>query len=132
MAGGAPRRPARFRTYADLVRHFEERYPRQFDDSELWPQFRTWVGYDGRIEVSGEHRAGQRRTGYLGVTSGWRPAFILVARSDSMGSSDVLRKDDEVIARQRADGKYHPISTHDAVRTGPGLQRRRQRRSRRG
>ena len=131
MAGGAPRRPSRFRTYSDLVRHFEAQYPGRFDDSELWPQFRSWVGYDGRIEVSGEHFAGRRRTGYLGVTSGWKPAFMLVAKTNSMGSSDLLGAGDQVIARQLADGKYHPISGHDAMRTGSGLQRRRRRRSKR-
>jgi hypothetical protein len=117
-------RHSSFRNYADLVEYFKRQHGDRFDDSELYSQFRPWVGYRGRIEISGEHFANRRRTGYLGVTSGWRPAFMLVSRSNATGSSDLLRRDDHVIARQLSDGKYHPVSGRGALGWS-GMSRRR-------
>jgi hypothetical protein len=37
------------------------------------------------------------KSGRVGITTGWKPVFILMARSNSTGSSDILREKDEII-----------------------------------
>lgn len=80
------------------------------DRSDLAPQFAGYYESGDRIRVRFSY--GEERTGTVGKTMGWRPAYLLMARSDSTGSSDVLGADDAVIAVKRG-GKYVP--TRQAV-----------------
>lgn len=50
-----------------------------------------------RVEVM-NLRTGHVRRGVVGITTGWRPAFLLIARATSRGSSDVLGPDDVVLS----------------------------------
>ena len=50
-----------------------------------------------RIRVDGP--AGIR-TGTVGMTTGWRPAFLLMHRVTDSGSSDVLGPEDRIVAVQ--------------------------------
>jgi len=63
------------------------------DTSELLEPFRDAFISRQRVEVAG--RFGTRR-GYVGITTGWRPAFILLHNSISVSSGDVLGPDDKI------------------------------------
>lgn len=65
----------------------------KFDTSEIAPEFFRYYGTGIRLEVTGP--SGVRR-GTVGVTSGWRPMFLLMHRKSDIGSSDVLTKEDKV------------------------------------
>lgn len=80
----------------------------RFDPSELAkkfiPHFRSGV----RIKV---RNADHVRTGRVGATTGWKPAFILMHRSNAHGSWDVLSDDDEIIGIQHGH-EYRPAKGH--------------------
>jgi hypothetical protein len=77
----------------------------------LAPQFAAYLGTDQRIRVQTTYPNGETwtRTGTVGVTTGWRPAFLLMRRRTDHGSSDVLRPDDRIIAVQRG-RTYEPVA----------------------
>lgn len=79
----------------------------KFDPSDLFaaPFGRYWETGE-RIRVEGP--AGIR-TGTVGMTTGWRPAFLLMHRSSDLGSWDVLGPNDRVIA-VRHNGRYVNVS----------------------
>jgi hypothetical protein len=79
-----------FDEYLDQKR---AQYGDRFDTSELHSQFIPYFRTGQRIRVqSGEHV----RTGTVGVTTGWKPAFLLIHRSSDHGSADVLSAQDQV------------------------------------
>lgn len=63
-----------------------------------------------RIKVTTTYPDGETftRFGTVGVTTGWRPVFLLMKRSDSVGSSDVLGPDDKVVA-VKTGSHYRPV-----------------------
>jgi hypothetical protein len=71
----------------------------RFDASNLAPQFIPYFESQQRIEV--EFRRGPHvlyyGRGRVGVTTGWKPVFILMPRIDSIGSSEVLGDDDKIV-----------------------------------
>ena len=54
-----------------------------------WSGRKSWD--DDPIEVSGT----------VGRTGGWKPSYMLLRRSDSMGSSDLVGADDKIVAVQK-------------------------------
>ena len=75
--------------YEDLISRGERRHGDMFDPSDLSEQFKPWYGTDVRLKV--ETPWGDIQTGTVGVTTGWRPVFILMARSSDHGSSSLVR-----------------------------------------
>lgn len=73
------------------------------------PYFRTGT----RIKVTTTHPDGETyvRTGTVGVTSGWRPVFLLMHRSSDHGSSDVLRASDRITGIQTGRHGYRRLVT---------------------
>lgn len=84
------------RSYADYIRTAKQRHGDKFDDSSLAPQFVRYFESGERIEVAGDEGEGYVRRGRVGVTTGWKPAFLLMHRTSDHGSSDVLGERDEV------------------------------------
>ena len=81
-----------------LIRKGEE-YPKKFDSSELAKQFVPYFENGARIEVKfgyGATHLGTKR-GTVGITTGWKPVFLLMLRKDSVGSSWTLKECDEVV-----------------------------------
>lgn len=90
--------------FNDYLNHKRSRHGDKFDVSELWEKFRPHFRSGQRIKVRRyypETYEGYTRTGTVGVTTGTRPAFLLMHRSDASGSSDVLSEKDEIVAVQR-------------------------------
>lgn len=84
----------------------------KFDPSDLAPQFVPYLHEDQRIKV--RTRWGEELTGTVGVTTGWRPAFLLMRRTSAYGSSTVLGKDDQIIAVKA--GKYVPVQEEEGAK----------------
>jgi hypothetical protein len=79
---------------AFLIRKAEE-YPQQFDSSDLAQKFVPAYKSGERIKV--KFTSGEVRTGTVGVTTGWKPVFILMLTRRSHGSSYVLDNTAEII-----------------------------------
>ena len=92
---------------AELDEYLESKtrqYGNEFDASDLAPQFAPY--YHSRYNrVKVQFSYGEIRTGWIGATTGWKPAFLLMAQSRSIGSSDLLGQNDRIIA-VKTGGKY--------------------------
>lgn len=89
----------KFEQYLDRKRR---EYGERFNDSELAPGFVRYFNTGERIRVRTSY--GAVITGTVGVTTGWRPCFLLMPRSDSRGSSETLSVRDAVVAVKRGRG----------------------------
>lgn len=83
------------KNYLDFVARGVERYGEKFDASDLAPQFIPYYESDQRIEILTEY--GETLRGRVGVTTGWKPVFIFLLRSDSIGSSITLSNTDKIL-----------------------------------
>jgi len=84
--------------YSDFVARKRAQYGDQFDDSDLDPRFIRFFDSGERIEVglNGFTMDGTKR-GRVGVSTGWKPVFLLMLKSNSVGSSITLGPKDEII-----------------------------------
>jgi hypothetical protein len=88
-----------------LSRKAREHGPR-FDPSDLHPQFVPYFESGERVRVA---TLGEELTGTIGVTTGWKPGFLLMRRKSDTGSVYVLRAEDRVLAVQRG-RKYEEVT----------------------
>ena len=65
----------------------------KFDASDLNPDFIEYFENGARIEVENEY---QKRRGTVGVTTGWRPCFLLMARINCHSSGDTIGATDHI------------------------------------
>lgn len=72
---------------------------KEFDPSDLAPQFIPYFENGDRIEVDFYWKGEVIHTarGTVGVTTGWKPVFLLMPRRDSTGSSETLGVDDRIV-----------------------------------
>jgi hypothetical protein len=83
------------RSFADFIQKKKTEFKDKFDDSGLAKKFIPYYENQNRIEVD-VHGEGLKR-GRVGVTTGWKPAFLLVLTSRSMGSSITLSDKDKIV-----------------------------------
>ena len=81
------------RNYQDWIRE-KKSNAKDFDDSDLSKQFIPYFESGQRIIVTSY---GEVKRGYVGVTTGWKPCFLLMNNTRSMGSSDTLSDKDEIV-----------------------------------
>ena len=84
--------------YEDYIEQKRRQYGDRFDTSDLAPQFIEYFESGERIKVQTDEHV---RTGTVGITIGWRPAFLLMHRSSDHSSGDVLGTQDQVTHVQR-------------------------------
>jgi hypothetical protein len=70
-------------------------YGKKFNSKDLAKKFVPYFESGQRIEIKTEY--GEIKRGYVGVTTGWRPAFLLISRSNSLGSSELLSNKTEIL-----------------------------------
>jgi len=92
------------RSYQDLVFRGRQRHGAQFDESSLDPRFIRYDESGQRVRVK---TCGMFLTGTIGVTTGWKPCFLLMRTSRSTGSSWTLGQEDELIAVKQGRTYYH-------------------------
>lgn len=83
--------------YQDYLNRKKAQYGERFDASELDPRFAEFYGTGQRIKVE---TLGETLTGTVEVTTGWKPAFLLMRTSRSMGSRYTMGPKDRIVAVQ--------------------------------
>lgn len=74
--------------YLNFLERAKNAHGEKFDDSELSKQYVLPFENGNRIEVG--FSDGIVKRGRVGVTTGWRPVFILLLTVRSIGSSYIL------------------------------------------
>ena len=83
------------RDYTAYLEQKRQQFGDTFDPKDLAPQFIPYFRCEKRIEV--QFAEGVVKRGTVGVTTGWKPCFLLMLRCDSRGSTWTLGKDDAVV-----------------------------------
>jgi hypothetical protein len=103
-------RPLTLNRTLNTLRHI---HGPSFSESMLAPKFKPYFG-GPRIEVRTTYPDGTThvRRGRVGITTGRLPVFLLLPRSDSRSSSDILDDRDEIVRvipdwRSRRWGPHH-------------------------
>lgn len=96
--------------YTEYVSRQQVRYPGKFSESDLPAKFRPFLRSGQRIRVSRVYSPDETytRTGTVGVTTGHKPAFLLMRRASDHGSSDVL-SDKDTITHVQYGRTYVPV-----------------------
>jgi hypothetical protein len=81
--------------YQNLVTRKRNEYGAKFDTSNLASKFIRYYESGQRVIVKMSY--GEVERGYVGVTTGWKPVFLLVHRRSDYGSSTTLSDKDEII-----------------------------------
>lgn len=87
--GANSRRPMRNpgRSYSELIARKKAEYGSKFDDSDLDKQYIRFFESGQRITVDFGYEV---KRGTVGVTTGWKPVFLLMLTKRSIGSSHTL------------------------------------------
>jgi len=83
--------------YTEYILRKKSEFGSKFDSSELNKRFIKHFNSGKRIGVKFNY--GETKRGTIGVTTGWKPVFILMLTSRSMGSSHTIGKKDKVIKK---------------------------------
>jgi hypothetical protein len=65
------------------------------DRSDLATKFEGF--YKSRQRIIVRSPWGEVKRGYVGRTTGWKPSYLLLARANSRGSSDLLSEEWELV-----------------------------------
>lgn len=82
--------------FLDYSRRQEDRWGKKLQMGLLEKKFVPYFNSHRRIKV--RFRCGSVKTGLVGASTGWMPVFLLMLRSDSLGSSWILSEKDQIIA----------------------------------
>jgi len=94
--------------FTDLVNRRTAQYGDKFDVSDLDKRFIAYYQNGQRIKVE---TCGMVMTGTVGVTTGWKPAFLLMRTSRSIGSSWILGTESKLLSVQASyKGKYIAVN----------------------
>jgi hypothetical protein len=91
--------------YDDYLTRKRREHGDRFDASALDPRFVPYFNNGQRIKVE---TLGEELTGTVGVTTGWRPCFLLMRTTRSMGSPYTLGPSDTILA-VRHGRTYFPV-----------------------
>jgi len=79
-------------------------YGDKFDADQLARKFIPAFNSEERIRV--KFQFDKVRSGTIGVTTGWRPSFMLMLTSRSRGSSHLLSDTDEIVPNSTPIKRY--------------------------
>jgi hypothetical protein len=93
-------------SYAGRLARGRQEHGARFDSSDLDAAHPSLVeayesGQRVRVVTTFDNGETFERTGVVSMTTGWRPAFLLMHRSNARGSWDVLGPRDRVVATWR-------------------------------
>lgn len=86
------------RNLREHIQRKQREYGDTFDASDLNPAFSRYFETGERIKA---RVYGETVTGTVGMTTGWKPVFLLMRRANAIGSSYCLGKDAQVLAVKR-------------------------------
>lgn len=81
--------------YDGYIERKKQEHGSKFDPSALSKKFIPFYESGQRIEVKTPW--GKLERGYVGVTTGWKPSFLLVHRRNDRGSSTLLSDEYEIV-----------------------------------
>lgn len=84
------------RSFHEYLKHRARAFGSRFDFSDLAPQFVPFWESGQRIKVRVD--SGEELTGTVEVTTGWKPCFLLMRTTRSIGSPHTLSYTDTIIA----------------------------------
>lgn len=98
--------------WVNMLARFRNRHGDKFVPPKASDRQKEYFGTGQRVEVTTTYPSGETyvRRGTIGITTGWAPALLLMHRRGSMGSSDVLRADDQITAVIDSKGKRHALT----------------------
>ena len=82
------------RNYKEYVDNKMKRYGIEFDTSDLNENFIPYFESGERVTVKFSY--GEIKRGTIGISSGWKPIFLLMLTKRSSGSSYTINKLDEI------------------------------------
>lgn len=80
--------------YTQYLERQVKRHGDKFDPSNLAPQFAPYLHSWNRVAVDMGDKV---RKGYVGVTTGPKPVFLLMYRLTSIGSSNLLNSEHKLL-----------------------------------
>jgi hypothetical protein len=86
--------------YQDYLLRKKTEYGKKFNDNDLNKNFIPYYESQERITVSFCNKDGkeyEKKRGRIGVTTGWKPCFLLMLTVRSLGSSYIIGKNDKII-----------------------------------
>lgn len=82
------------KNYQDYLERKTKEHGSKFDNSNLNKNFIKYYENNYRIEVDFGYEV---KRGRLGITTGWKPSFLLMLTTRSVGSSHLINKDCKVL-----------------------------------
>jgi len=89
--------------YKDFINRSVHRHGKKFNPSNLDKRFLKYYENGERIKVQ---YWDMEITGTVGVTTGWRPVFLLMRQSNSTGSQWTLENKEIKILAVKKGGRY--------------------------
>ena len=83
------------KNYREYLKRKTREFGDKFDPSDLNPDFIKYYENGKRIEVKFSY--GQVKRGRIGVTTGWKPIFILLLTTRSFGSAWTIHAEDKCV-----------------------------------
>lgn len=93
--------------WREYVERARARYGDKLDLGAIDRRFLPYFQTGQRIKV---RRHDEEITGTVSASLGWQPVLLLIRRSNSMGSSDVLDRHCELVAVQIGRKNYVPVA----------------------
>jgi len=90
--------------FEDYINRKKREYKSKFNRSSLARQFIPAYNSGRRIRV--RFKSGEVLSGTVGVTTGWKPVFLLMLTSRSLGSSWTLNKEDKIVPNSTPIKRY--------------------------
>jgi hypothetical protein len=82
------------KSYKEFIDKKKAEYGDKFDESDLNPAFIRFYESQDRITVDFGY---EKKHGRIGVTTGWKPCFLLILTKRSLGSSYTIGEKDKVV-----------------------------------
>ncbi len=83
--------------YEAFIQKQKAKYPNKFSDEKLNPAFVTAFNNGDTFRVLADLGYEKPIWGYIGVTTGWQPVFLLMRRRGSLGSSETISCEDKIV-----------------------------------
>jgi hypothetical protein len=81
--------------FQSYITRKEKEFGDKFDPSDLALHFVKYYESGERIEIKTAY--GEVKRGRIGITTGWKPVFLLMSRRNTIGSSETLSRHDKVL-----------------------------------
>jgi len=94
--------------YEDFISRKQKEYGEKFDPSDLDARFIEFFNSQDRIKVQSQDYVDDVHYGIVGVTTGWKPCFLLIHDYRCQGSGSLLDSNYKILAVSR-DGKYRAL-----------------------